>query len=183
MPILTIIAGPNGSGKSTATRHVYIEGRERLLDPDAVARDLMPSDPAAAAISAGRAVLRRIEQYLSHQVSFAVETTLSSRNNVELMRRARLCAYHVRLIFVALDSPERNIQRVRDRVAKGGHFVPDEDVRRRYARSMANLKSALEVADETEVYDNSVNGHELVLMARAGQIVWCADNLPHWVNL
>lgn len=58
MPILTIIAGPNGAGKSTITRLTDFEGRERLLDPDAIARGMNPLNPVAAALPAGRETLR-----------------------------------------------------------------------------------------------------------------------------
>ena len=54
MPVLTLIAGPNGSGKSTFTRGVDLEGQDRLLDTDAIARRLNPSNPSAAAMEAGR---------------------------------------------------------------------------------------------------------------------------------
>ena len=54
MPTLTVIAGPNGSGKSTLTRSFEFEGRDRLLDPDTIARGLNPLNPSAAAIAAGR---------------------------------------------------------------------------------------------------------------------------------
>ncbi|HEY2013359.1 MAG TPA: hypothetical protein VGH38_07645 [Bryobacteraceae bacterium] len=79
MPLLTIIAGPNGSGKSTLTQSVSLEGRDRLIDPDAIARALNPSSPVAAAIAAGREALRRIDSCLDAAVSFAVETTLSGQ--------------------------------------------------------------------------------------------------------
>ena len=85
MPALTIIAGPNGAGKSTLTRSVDFEGRDRLLDPDAIARGMNPLNPSAAAIAAGREVLKRTAEYLNRGVSFAVETTLSSRNRVDLI--------------------------------------------------------------------------------------------------
>ena len=85
MPTLTVIAGPNGSGKSTLTRSFEFEGRDRLLDPDAIARGLNPLHPSAAAIAAGREVLKRTTEYLNRGVSFAVETTLSSRNRVDLI--------------------------------------------------------------------------------------------------
>ena len=88
MPTLTLIAGPNGSGKSTLTRSVDFEGRDRLLDPDAIARELNPLDPAAAAMAAGRDVLKRTTDYLNQGVSFAVETTLSGRGRVDLIREA-----------------------------------------------------------------------------------------------
>jgi len=183
VPTLTIIAGPNGSGKSTLTRSVDFEGRERLLDPDAIARGLNPSNPSAAAIAAGREVLKRTEHYLNRGVSFAVETTLSSRGRVELIRQAKSRGYEIHLLFIGLDSSERCIARIRNRAARGGHGVPDADVRRRYARSAANAAQALPLADVAKFYDNSGDGHRLILVANAGIVVWQAETLPAWVKL
>jgi hypothetical protein len=78
VPTLTIVAGPNGSGKSTLTRSAAFDGSDRLLDPDAIARLMNPSHPSAAAIPAGREVLKRTAEYLAQGVSFAIETTLSA---------------------------------------------------------------------------------------------------------
>jgi predicted ABC-type ATPase len=183
VPSLTIIAGPNGSGKSSATQSVDIEGRDRLLDPDAIARDLNPLNPLAAAIEAGRSVITRTADYLDQGVSFAIETTLSSRGRLSLIRDAKSRGYEIHLIFVGLDSPERCIHRVRNRAVRGGHFVPDADVRRRYARSMANAAEALRLADIARFYDNSGDGHRLILEAKDGAITWRADPLPTWLKL
>ena len=124
MPLLTVIAGPNGSGKSTLTRSVDFEGRDRLVDPDAVARVLNPMNPAAAAIAAGREALGRVAGYLASGVSFAVETTLSGKGNLDLMATAKSRGYEIHLVFVGVDTPERCISRVRYRAARGGHSVP-----------------------------------------------------------
>jgi predicted ABC-type ATPase len=183
VPVLTLIAGPNGCGKSTLTKSMEIEGRERLLDPDAVARDLNPSAPSMAAVAAGREVLKRTADYFSQGLSFAVETTLSGRGRLELITRAKSSGYKVHLIFVGLDDPERCMLRIRNRVALGGHFVPDQDVRRRYERGVANAAQALLEVDVARFYDNSGDGHRLILVAEAGQIVWQADPLPKWVRL
>jgi len=137
VPALTVIAGPNGSGKSTLARSVDFEGRERLLDPDTIAIGLNPLNPSAAAIAAAKTVLSRTAAYLNQGVSFAVETTLSSRGRVDLLRKAKSRGYEIRLVFIGIDSPERCVARVWHRAARGGHFVPDADVRRRYARSVA----------------------------------------------
>lgn len=183
MPTLTVIAGPNGSGKSTLTRSVHFEGRDRLLDPDAVARGLNPMNPSAAAIAAGRELLKRTADYLNRRVSFSVETTLSSRGRVDLIREAKSRGYEVRPVFVGVDSPERCIARIRNRAAQGGHFVPDDDVRRRYSRSIANAAQAVQPADIARFYDNSGNGARLILVANAGAVIWQADPLPEWVRL
>ena len=183
MPTLTVIAGPNGSGKSTLTRSVDFEGRDRLLDPDSIARELNPLDPSAAAIAAGRDVLKRTADYLNQGVSFAVETTLSSRGRVDLIRKAKSRGYEIHLVFIGMDSPERCITRIRNRTALGGHFIPDADVRRRYARSVVNAAEALRSADMAHFYDNSGDGLRLILVADAGVVVWRAEPVPKWVRL
>ena len=183
MPTLTVIAGPNGAGKSTIARLTDFEGRGRLLDPDAIARGMNPLHPSAAALPAGREALKRTAEYLEQRVSFAVETTLAGHGKLDLLHEAKSRGYEVRLMFVGLDSPERCLDRIRTRVAKGGHFVPDADVRRRFARSVANAVRALQLADVAEFYDNSGGGHRLVLIANAGVVVWQAEHLPGWVKL
>jgi predicted ABC-type ATPase len=183
VPTLTVIAGPNGSGKSTLTGSFEFEGRDRLLDPDAIARALNPVDPTAAAIAAGRDVVRRTADYLDQGLSFAVETTLSSRGRVDLIRKAKSRGYEIHLVFIGLDSPERCITRIRSRAARGSQFIPDADVRRRYVRSVANSAQALQLADVAKFYDNSGDGARLVLVANAGILVWQAEPVPEWLKL
>ena len=183
MPTLTVIAGPNGSGKSTLTQSVRLEGSERLLDPDTLARGLNPSNPSAAAIAAGREALKRTADFLNRGVSFAVETTLSSRGRLELMRDAKSRGYRIHLVFIGLDSPERCITRIRNRAARGGHFIPDADVRRRYFRSVSNAAEALQLADIAKFYDNSGARAQLILVANDGIVVWRAEPIPEWIRL
>jgi predicted ABC-type ATPase len=183
VPTLTVIAGPNGSGKSTLTRSFEVEGHDRLLDPDTIARGLNPLNPSAAAIAAGRDVLKRTADYLTGGLSFAVETTLSSRGRVDLIRKAKARGYEIHLIFIGLDSPERCITRIRNRAARGGQFIPDADVRRRYVRSSANAAQAFRSADVAKFYDNSGDGARLILVANAGIIVWQAEPVPGWLKL
>jgi predicted ABC-type ATPase len=167
----------------TITRLTDFDGRERLLDPDAIAREMNPLNPAAAALPAGRETLRRTAQYLEQGVSFAVETTLAGHGKLDLLHHAKSRGYEVHLMFVGLDTPERCVGRIRDRVAKGGHFVPEADVRRRFARSVSNAVQALQWADLTKFYDNSGGGHRLVLIAKAGVVVWQEEHLPAWISL
>jgi predicted ABC-type ATPase len=98
------------------------------------------------------------------------------------MDRARTRGYEIHPTFVALDSPERCIARVRTRVLRGGHFIPDADVRRRYKRSIANLPEALRAADVAKVYDNSGDEHRLVLTVRRGVVISRSKELPGWAE-
>jgi predicted ABC-type ATPase len=128
-------------------------------------------------------MLKRIDGCLDRNESLAVETTLSSRASLSLMDKARARGYEIHLTFVALDSPERCVARIRNRALRGGHFIPDADVRRRYKRSIANLPEALRAADVALVYDNSGDEHRLVLTMRSGVVISRSKELPHWADL
>ncbi len=182
MPTLTVFAGPNGSGKSTIARSLDFEGRERLLDPDAVAAWMSAGGERRAAVAAGREVLRRTRDYLALGLSFGVETTLAGNGPLETIRGALRRGFRVDLIYVALNSAERNVLRVQERVARGGHDVPDEDIRRRYARSLANFPVALQLATRAVVYDNSDREWRKVLETQCGGVVWVSQRVPEWAS-
>lgn len=135
-PALSVIAGPNGSGKSTLTSSIWFEGNANLIDPDTLARSIDPIRPARAAIPAARQTILRCRALLASRVSFALETTLAGHGAITIMREARKAGYRIVLVYVALKDPELHIERVRLRVSRGGHDIPDVDIRRRYARSL-----------------------------------------------
>jgi predicted ABC-type ATPase len=110
------------------------------------------------------------------------ETTLAGAGVLALMKQAQARGFETRLIYVALKNAELNIQRVRERVASGGHFVPPDDVRRRYDRSLANASAAIRIADSSVLFDNSRLGHEKVLEAERGIVRWAVPNLPDWAR-
>jgi len=112
--------------------------------------------------------------------SFAVETTLSGHTYFRLIENARERGFLTRLFFVATDDVEINIERIRKRVADGGHSVPDADVARRYRRSLINLQRILPTFDEALMYDNSdERAHRLFAVARRG-VVEVVDCEPPW---
>lgn len=90
--------------------------------------------------------------------------------------------YRNRLVYICVESPEQSIQRVRERVAQGGHDVPDDDVRRRYARSISNLRRVVDLADESILYDNSGPEPRLIAEIRAGKVVSISGELPDWAQ-
>lgn len=141
MPVLTIFAGPNGSGKSSIIGRIDFAGRDNLLEADAIANRIYASGSRLAAMTAGREVLRRTQEYIDSGHDFAIETTLSGIWTTRAIKEALAQQFFVRLVYICLDSPEKSIQRVHERVAQGGHDVPDHDIRRRYARSLSNAKA------------------------------------------
>lgn len=120
--------------------------------------------PESALIEAGKVLLGRVRQLIEEKFSFALETTLSGKSYVDLIHRAKAMGFTIRLYYIYLNSVELSINRIEDRVRKGGHNVPCEIVMRRYERSLKNLFSLyLPLADEWELFDNS--GSECRLIA------------------
>lgn len=160
-PIFLIVAGPNGSGKSSVYENAKLElgGRSVwIVNPDLLAariRDVEKMEPTAANLEA----VIRIEAWLDSSIqvhkTVGVETVLSTDKYRRLVKKAKGLGFAVWLIYVVLDSPDRSIERIRLRVAKGGHHVDDDDVRRRYGRSLQQMKWFLDEADEAWIYDNS----------------------------
>ena len=87
MPTLYIISGCNGAGKTTASYSVLpdiLQCRE-FVNADEIAKGLSPFNPSSVAIQAGRLMLNRIDELMSAQISFSVETTLSTRSYLSLI--------------------------------------------------------------------------------------------------
>ena len=182
MPSLVVIAGPNGSGKSMLTRIVRF-GEVEVIDPDAIARDLSTDTTDGLEIAAAREALKRQREAIAAERSFLVETTLAGQGVIRLMNAARRAGFGVRLHYVCVGTPDQAMYRVRNRVAQGGHDVPTDDIRRRYARSLANLPSAVAQSDEAHLYDNRRSGkpYRRVAVVHAGQC-WTAERCPEWAN-
>jgi len=161
---------------------VEFEGRDNLLEADAIAKRINSANPRRAAVAAAREVIRRIREYLKNHQSFSIETTLSSRSTLATMRQAQAHGFIVRLVYVCLDNPERSIQRVRERFAQGGHDVPDADIRRRYDRSLLNLPAALLLVHQAIVFDNSEAQPRKVLETQFSTVVWRTNSEPTWVT-
>ena len=155
---LYIISGCNGAGKTTASYTVLPEVLhcKEFVNADEIARGLSPFNPESVAIEAGRLMLQRIEDLLVKDESFSIETTLATKSYINLVRRAQVKGYTVRLLFFWLNSPELALQRIAERVAKGGHNIPEPIVRRRYVAGICNLfRLFMSEVDSWEIYDNS----------------------------
>ena len=136
-----IISGCNGAGKTTASYTVLpeiLDCRE-YVNADEIAKGLSPFNPESVAIEAGRLMLERIDYLMTAGVSFSIETTLATKSYVNLVRRAHKQGYNVKLLFFWLESPEMAKLRVAERVAKGGHNIPEDVIERRYYAGIRNL--------------------------------------------
>ena len=139
---IIIIAGPNGAGKTTLARELLPNeaGILRFINADLIAAGLDPLQPENAAFQAGRMMLEMIDGCVQRGESFAFETTLSGRGYARMIPRWQAEGYWVTLIFLRLPSPEAAIARVSQRVAMGGHNIPEKDIRRRFKSGWRNLE-------------------------------------------
>lgn len=157
-PKLYIICGCNGAGKTTASMSVLPEILccNEFVNADEIAKGLSPFRPEEVAIEAGKIMLRRIESLLESNETFAIETTLATRSYKSLVKRAKDKGYIVELLFFWLPSPQMAEERVAERVASGGHDIPQEVVHRRYWLGIENLFNIfIPIVDVWSLYDNS----------------------------
>lgn len=157
---LYIIAGCNGAGKTTASNTIlpkFLLVKE-FVNADEIAKGLSPFNPEGMAIEAGRLMLKRIDDLLDAGESFSIETTLATKSYVNLVRRAHERDYIVHLLFFWLKDVELAKQRVAERVACGGHNIPEPVIERRYKAGIKNFfEIYMNEVDIWVLYDNNEN--------------------------
>lgn len=139
LPELLVVAGPNGAGKTTLAREYESTKHILYVGADAIAESIAPSNPEGARFEAGRQFLQVVHDCLSRAEPMVVETTLSGRSFRRTIFKAKEMGYSVAIAYLFLESEAACIARVSERVRKGGHRVPDDDVRRRFSRSLVNF--------------------------------------------
>lgn len=172
MPKLYIIAGCNGAGKTTASYAVLPEmlGCKEFVNADEIAKGLSPFNPESVAIEAGRLMLQRMDDLLSEGSDFAFETTLSTRSYVKFIEWAQAKGYFVTLLYFWLPTPEQAIERVATRVREGGHNIPSDVIRRRYANGIKNLTALyIPLCNYWAIYDNSSADEQIRIIALGGK--------------
>jgi len=129
---------------------------EEFVNADLIARGLSPFAAESVAIKAGKLVIERIHELVTHRQSFGIETTLSGKGYFPLFKKIKSLGYKLHLFFLWVPQEELAVQRVADRVRMGGHFIPEKDIRRRYKRGIANFWNLYKaLIDEWIIFDNS----------------------------
>lgn len=184
---VAIIGGINGAGKSTTAAWLRADpdlADAEFLDPDRIATSIAARRPtltqAAANFAALREVAATIERLLEARRSFVAETVLANHAYRRICADAKRRGLMVRLLFVGVPTVEDSIARVALRVAKGGHDVPEADIRRRWPRTHENLAWFARHADAVDVFANTWNAQpKLVAQSRAGRVALLdAEVLP-----
>lgn len=192
-----MLAGANGAGKSSVGGAMLLAKGTEYFNPDDAAKMILSANPeitqAEANSRAWHQGKRLIERAIAERLSFAFETTLGGRTITDLLDRALSAGAEVRVWYVGLRSAELHIGRVRARVAKGGHDIPESKIRERYDHSLLNLIHLMPRLTELRVYDNSEEADpdegampapKLILHASRGKAVsWCdLTAAPAWAK-
>lgn len=147
-PHLLVVGGPNGSGKTTLALEYAAETGFRYLGADAIAAEINPDHPAHAAVAAGREFIQSVDNQIAKGISLVIESTLSGRTMRNVISKAKSRNFIVSIAFLFVDSADVCVARVDERVRKGGHPVPEADIRRRFSRAIGNFwKVYREMAD------------------------------------
>jgi predicted ABC-type ATPase len=167
VPYLYIIAGCNGAGKTTASYTILPEmlGCKEFVNSDEIAKGLSPfnADNIKVAVEASRIMYKRIRELIEAEKTFALETTLASRSIVKLLKGAQEKGYYVTLLYFWLNTPDLAVERVKNRVAAGGHNVTEVTIRRRYEAGIHNLfELYLPICDYWMITDNSLSPMEII---------------------
>lgn len=192
-----MLTGTNGAGKSSVAGVAIRARGGEYFNPDEAARQIQRAEPGIDVVEANSRAWtegkRLLENAIARRQKFAFETTLGGNTIPALLRRAHDAGLDVRVWYVGLDSPERHIARVKARVARGGHDIPESKIRERYDRSRQNLIHLLPALAELWVFDNSEEGDstqgriadpKLILHALDGRIVETCDvgEVPGWAK-
>ncbi len=175
---ILIGAGGNGVGKTTFARAFLQEYDYEFLNADEIAKSLSAANLSEKKISAGKLFFQKLNEAVEQNKSLLIESTLSGRYLQKFIERLQKQVYQIRIVFLFVESIEILIERIAERVKKGGHFVPDEDVQRRFMRGKQNFwKTYRNLATRWSLVYNSERNFQEVAFGEKDEFLIADENL------
>ncbi len=160
IPTIHVLAGVNGAGKSSIGEGIFNRQGSVVFNPDTIAAKICALHPDISlplanghAWQIGKSLL---ESAIRERKDYRFETTLGGQTIPRLLAEAAKGGHRLNVWFCGLDSPEHHIRRVRARVARGGHTIPEQKIRERWDDSRKNLIHLMPHIHHLRVYDNSI---------------------------
>lgn len=166
---LWVLTGGNGAGKSSFYRNFLQPAGIPFVNADLIAREVYEGEAEENSYAAAKIAEEQRERFLFKGQSFCFETVFSHSSKIDFIARAKALGYEIVLVFIHLATADLNKARISQRVAAGGHTVPDDKVEPRIHRALENLKKAIPLCDQVRLLDNSSAREPLRLVATLRQ--------------
>ena len=182
MPNYVIFAGVNGVGKSTLYNTIIptLDLGVRI-NTDEIVRNIGDWRSNQDQVRAGKMALKLRKECVEKNISFNQETTLTGKNIIKSIKEIKLKGYIIHIYYVGVNSPEIAKQRVKNRVKRGGHDIPESVIEKRYVETLENLKIILPLVDYAKIYDNS-EIYKLCYTKFGSEYIKVCEEIPKWLR-
>ena len=179
-----IFAGVNGAGKSTfynMSQDIPDFKETVRINTDEIVREIGDWRNDADQMKAGKIGIKLRNEAIRQGKSFNEETTLCGKTIIKLFEKLKENGYKIDLYYVGLKNSDIALERIKSRVANGGHDIPAEKVRRRYEESRNNLEKVIPFCNSVSIFDNSESFRRLATI-KEGKLIQKADKVPFWFS-
>ena len=179
-----IFAGVNGAGKSTfynMSQDIPDFKETVRINTDEIVREIGDWRNDTDQMKAGKIGIKLRNEAIRQGKSFNEETTLCGKTIIKLFEKLKENGYKIVLYYVGLKNSDIALERIKSRVANGGHDIPAEKVRRRYEESRNNLEKVIPFCNSVSIFDNSESFRRLATI-KEGKLIQKADKVPFWFS-
>lgn len=187
-----IFAGVNGSGKSTLYKTNFLNQNIKnsiRINTDEIVYSFGDWKNSIDQIKAGKMAIQLRNKCFLEEKSFNEETTLTGKTILKIIDKAKNLGYKIHLYYIGIGNPEIAKERVKNRIARGGHGISSNLIEKRYYESLQNLEKILSKCDLIEIYDNSVKFYRIfyyedkqVFENNIAKVNWIKNNLKELLN-
>lgn len=181
-PLACFLIGANGSGKSTLRNYLNLSEIQTNIDPDALNRIAKLKHTQHHQANSARQAINLYTNAIENDLNVCMESTLAGKGTTKRIKAAKANGYYLTGYFIGINNVLINIERVRMRVQKGGHNIPENLIRKRYTESIDNLLSIYKCFDELHIIDNSNTYYQLQTSIYQGQLIHHANSIESWVQ-
>jgi predicted ABC-type ATPase len=186
MPFIHILGGANGAGKTTyydaAIKTDEIDPLLPYLNVDIVAKKELGDYSSKNLLLAEALVRERMATLLEAHQSFIIESNLSKSSEYEWLEKLAQKGYDLKLDFLSIGDIELNKLRVHNRIAEGGHDVPDHIIEQRSTMGIIYLKAKIFLFSEAKFIDNAGRQYDIVAETSYGKILSMKPGCPEWAK-
>lgn len=180
IPLAVFLIGTNGSGKSSLRNYLNLTDIQTNIDPDVLNKIYKTKYPQTYYIESAKQALKMYDNALNNGLNICLESTLAGRGTMERIKSAKSKGYYVIGFYIGLNSVELNLERIKIRVDRGGHDIPEKTVRRRFYESADNLVKIKDSFDILHVIDNSGDFFSLQYSVIGDCLTKSVEKMENW---